>query len=53
MPRRNRNPKQEGTHRLDGWTSWAREIGERKGSPQPPNLTSQKSAKGGEKNDKK
>ena len=36
MPRRNRNPKQRGTHKLDGWTSWAREIGERKGSPQPP-----------------
>ena len=42
MPRRNRTPKQQGTHRLDGWTSWAREIGEQKGSPQHPNLTSKK-----------
>lgn len=42
MPRKNRNPKQQGTHRLDGWTSWAREIGERKGSPQHSILTPKK-----------
>ena len=40
MPRKNR--KQQGTHRLDGWTSWAREIGERKGSPQHSILTPKK-----------
>lgn len=26
MPRRNRNPKQQGTHKLDGFERWAEKI---------------------------
>jgi hypothetical protein len=44
MPRRNRNPKQQATHKLDRFERWAEEIIAENGRKPPANsnLTSEK-----------